>query len=76
MQHELYEILLGWLEALPGRAANPEVVACTVSWAIFGVALRWSRNGAGPPADEMADQVLEVIIQGLAGSVALPARTA
>lgn len=76
VQHELYEILLGWLEALPARPANPEVVACTVSWAIFGAALRWSRNGAGPPGGEMADQVLEVIVEGLGGSVALPARTA
>ena len=76
MQHELYEILLRWIEALPGRPANPEVVACMGSWAIFGAGLHWSRNNAGPSADEVADQVLKVIVEGLAGSVAPPARTA
>jgi hypothetical protein len=47
-----------------------------VSWAIFGAGLHWSRNNAGPSADEVADQVLKVIVEGLAGSVAPPARTA
>ena len=75
MQHEIYELLLGWIEALPQRPANAEVVACTVSWAIFGAGLQWSHNG-GAPSEELADQVLEVLVEGLGGSVALPARTA
>ena len=75
VQHEIYGLLLGWIEALPQRPANAEVVACTVSWAIFGAGLQWSRNGAAP-SEEVADQVLEVIVEGLGGSVALPARTA
>jgi AcrR family transcriptional regulator len=79
VQNELYEVLLGWIEALPqrtdGKPATPEVAASAVSWAIFGAGLQWSRNGAGPAADEVADQVLKVIFEGLDGSVALSART-
>jgi AcrR family transcriptional regulator len=74
VQHELYGILLGWIEALPERPANPEVVASAVSWAIFGAGLQWSRNEAGTSAEEVADQALRVIFEGLAGSVALPLR--
>jgi hypothetical protein len=75
VQQEIYELLLGWIEALPQRPANAEVVACTVSRAIFGAGLQWSRNGAAP-SEEVVDQVLGVIVEGLGGSVALPARTA
>ncbi len=43
VQGELYELLLGWLEATPektvGRRASPEVTASVVSWSIFGAAL-------------------------------------
>jgi AcrR family transcriptional regulator len=79
VQGELYELLLGWIEDLPQRTdkpASPEVLASAVSWTIFGAGLQWSRNGAGRAADEVADQVLKVIVDGLDGSVALPTRTA
>ncbi len=76
VQGELYELLLGWIEVLPqkanGRPTTPEVVATVVSWAIFGAGLQWSRNGASRSAEETADQVLSVIVEGLGGSV--PAR--
>jgi hypothetical protein len=79
VQSELYELLLRWIEALPprmdGRPENPEVVASVVSWAIFGAGLQWGRNGASRPAEETAGQVLSVIVEGLDGSVSLPART-
>ncbi len=69
VQAELYELLLGWIEASPkkvdGRQASSEVKASVVSWAIFGAALDRSRNGAAPSSDEVADQVLSVIAGGL-----------
>jgi hypothetical protein len=43
----------------------------TPSWAIFGAALQWGRNGATDSAEETADQVLSVIVAGLDGSVSL-----
>ena len=78
VQSELYEILLDWIEASPRKAnvragTSPEITASVVSWAIFGAGLWWSRNGEHPPAEEVADQALEVIVEGLNGSVALPA---
>jgi AcrR family transcriptional regulator len=69
VQGELYELLLGWIEASPekahGRQASPEVTASVVSWAVFGAGLNWSRNGAARSPDEVADQALSVILEGL-----------
>ena len=48
-------------------------MAGLVSWAIFGAGLQWSRGEAGASVEEVADQALRVIAEGLAGSVALPA---
>ena len=69
VQGELCELLLGWIEASPEKASgwsvSPEVRASVVSWAIFGAALDWSRNGAASSPDEAADQVLSAIVEGL-----------
>ncbi len=69
VQRELYDLLLGWVEASPekarGRQVRPEVTASVISWAIFGVALDRSRDGAARSSDEVADQVLSVIVEGL-----------
>ena len=69
VQSELCELLLGWISASPpepdGRSATPEVVASVVSWAIFGAGLQWSRNGESGSAEEIADQALSVIVEGL-----------
>ena len=79
VQGELYELLLGWIEASPqktdGGSTTPEVVATVVSWAIFGAGLRWSRKGESRSAEETADQILSVIVGGLDGSVSLPTRS-
>ena len=69
VQGELYELLLGWIEAAPettsGRHASAEVTASVASWSIFGAALDWSRNGATSSPEEVADQVLSVLVEGL-----------
>jgi AcrR family transcriptional regulator len=69
VQSELYEELLGWLEASPrkanGRLASPENTASVVSWAIFGAGMEWSTNGGARSAEGFADEVLWVIVEGL-----------
>jgi len=69
VQGELYELLLGWVEASPekarGRQVRPEVTASVISWAIFGAALDRSRDGAARSSEEVADQILSVIVEGL-----------
>lgn len=68
VQSELYELLLGWIEASPptgSRSANARIMASVVSWAIFGVGLQWSRGGEVHSAEEFADQSLSVIVGGL-----------
>ncbi len=69
VQSELYELLLGWIEASPQKAnglrATPENTASVVSWAIFGAGLDWSRNGGARSAEGFADEVLSVIVEGL-----------
>jgi AcrR family transcriptional regulator len=66
---EIYEVLLGWIEAAPqetnGRPVAPEVTASVVGWAIFGAGVRWSRDGAAGSEERFADQVLSVIAGGL-----------
>ena len=68
VQSELYELLLGWIEASPltdSRSANAGIMASVVSWAIFGAGLQWSRHGEVGSAEEVADQALPVIVGGL-----------
>ena len=69
VQSELYELLLGWMEAAPekttGLQVSPEVTASVVSWSIFGAALDWSRNGSAPSSEAVADHALAVIVGGL-----------
>jgi AcrR family transcriptional regulator len=65
VQTEIYDLLAEWIEAslekAGGQQACPEIKASVVSWAIFGVALDRSRNGAALSSGEVADQALSVI---------------
>ena len=69
VQRELYELLMGRVEASQekarGRQDRPGVTASVISWAIFGAALDRSRDGAARSSEEVADQVLSVIAGGL-----------
>ncbi|HZU70713.1 MAG TPA: TetR/AcrR family transcriptional regulator [Ktedonobacteraceae bacterium] len=70
VQQELAEVLLAWLKQARVAGKRPgirlELVASVVSWAIFGPAVQWGRKERTPSADEMADQTLLVITEGLA----------
>jgi cation transport ATPase len=60
-----WPFLKGGIEEARERQVSQEVTASVLSWSIFGAALDWSRNGAAPSSDEVADQVLSVIVEGL-----------
>jgi AcrR family transcriptional regulator len=68
VQQELVEILLSWLKQTRTAGVRPrvrlETVASVMSWAIFGTAAEWSRNGRTPSAEEMVNQVFLVLTEG------------
>lgn len=63
VQAQLYELLLEWLDttALANLPAPLEVTASVMSWAIFGVALQWSRDWRDKSAAEVSKQVLSLL---------------
>jgi AcrR family transcriptional regulator len=77
VQEELYAYLFAWLQqAAPAESAQAiplETVASVMSWAIFGAGIEWSRGGRTRSADEWAGQVLDVLVNGVAQVVAIPA---
>ena len=74
---ELTTVLLGWLT----QSAEPrthwrvpkETIAQTVGWAIFGVVLHWSQEETTISAEQMADDLLQIITNGVAlpGSISV-----
>ena len=63
-------MLLSWLKQARVAGMRPglrlELVASVISWASFGPAVQWGRNERTPSADEMTNQTLLVITEGLA----------
>lgn len=76
IQDEIYHFILNWLEQTPPPDSQCRIAvdtaATTMSWAIFGVGLHWSRGQRKVSAQEMAHQVMAVLNGGLAESVRMP----
>ena len=73
IQQELAEILLGWLKQAPvgsagsvGRRVPTETLSSVISWAIFGTAVQWSQSERTASREEMTNQVLLVLTEGMA----------
>ncbi len=70
VHEELTELLLTWLkEARCGerRGHVPlETIARVVSWAMFGTAIQWSQEETTVSAEQMADVISQVIMEGVA----------
>ncbi len=49
-----------------------DTAAMTMSWAIFGAGLQWSRSGKRASLEEMTGQVLAVLTGGLSEAMELP----
>ena len=69
IQNELEALLLTWLKQVPDaekRWRVPiETVALMVSWTIFGAAVKWSQGANTLPEEQMTDDILSVIAQGV-----------
>ena len=69
LQQELAEVVLSWLKqakvAGMRQGVNLETVSSVISWAIFGTVVQWSRGERTHSAEEMTNQVLLVITEGL-----------
>jgi len=69
IQQELALVLLTWLKQARVAGMRPgvrlELVASVISWAIFGPSVQWGRDARTPSADEMTNQVMLVITEGL-----------
>jgi AcrR family transcriptional regulator len=69
VQQELAEVLQHWLKQARVAGMRPglrlELVVSVISWAIFGPAVQWGRATRTPSADEMTNQTLLVITEGL-----------
>ena len=54
-------ILQGLERHASGAAASPEMVATTVSWAIYGGAKEWLRTPDRPPSEQAANTVMMLV---------------
>lgn len=70
VQEEIAQVLLSWLKRVPAASARWPVpienIALVVSWAIFGAAVEWSQGTKALSAEQMANDVLLVLTEGLA----------
>ncbi|GHO47416.1 TetR/AcrR family transcriptional regulator [Ktedonospora formicarum] len=70
VQQELAALIHGWLKTakrLPmSQGVRPELIASTISWALFGLVEEWRHGELPLSADEMTHQFLLVMTEGLA----------
>lgn len=75
IQELLYTLLLRWIGSLPLRPGRrpiaPELIAGTLSWTVFGAAIQWVMEGKKRSAEEVASQVVDLMMGGLAQFVDL-----
>ncbi len=73
VQQELYDVLLTLLQQ--GRTSEKEqrvdmeTTAEVMSWAIFGVALRWSRGARSISTEQKVNSVLTAVVNGIVSVV-------
>jgi len=66
LQEELTRLLLTWLKLERISKRVPvETIAVTTSWAILGAVVQWCRESKTLSTEQMADQALMVMTEGL-----------
>ena len=70
VKNQVQELLQMWLEKT-GSEIEPKMAATAASWAVYGLALQWSREKNRPPANVYAGQVFSLV----AGNLRLKAST-
>ncbi|HJS18334.1 MAG TPA: TetR/AcrR family transcriptional regulator [Anaerolineales bacterium] len=63
---QVQELIQNWIEKL-GTDVDPKIAATATTWAIYGLAMQWSRDKSKkrPSAEGFADQVLPLIAGNL-----------
>ena len=64
VKNVLYELLLNWLEQVE-TDIPPETATTAASWAIYGLALQWSRSKQPKPVERFASEVLSLLTTSL-----------
>lgn len=64
VRKQVQELLEMWLEQI-GSIIPPRTAAVATSWAIYGLALEWSRERNRLPAEAYARQVLPLVVSDL-----------
>jgi hypothetical protein len=69
IHEELTELLLTWLKQTKSKETRwrvpIETIARVVSWAIFGAVLQWSQEESTTSSEQMANDILLVIMEGV-----------
>lgn len=69
-REELSELLLSWLKQVPASGTAQPIsvatMASVMSWAMFGTAVQWSRGTRTTTKEQVVNQVLIVLTEGVA----------